>query len=226
MDKAEQEFKTTIEIDDSYVNGYFNLGLLYQKKGDDAKTERYFKKTIEMDKTSEKAYLGLAFIYKKKGLVQDALRLYQELLNINPGNTTPMIEIGTIYFEMGKFSEAKEYFENVLKIDKDSTVAKSYLQRISEKNDLSKYTSSTTFNWYTISNHKNLHFDCLDILNNSDDSFCTWRSLIHNNLCNVFSAHFRIRSWLFQRHLFSVRCCLFGFCGIVIYGIYESLEDA
>ena len=134
MDKAEQEFKTTIEIDDSYVNGYFNLGLLYQKKGDDAKAERYFKKTIEMDKTSEKAYLGLAFIYKKRGLVQDALRLYQELLNINPGNTTPMIEIGTIYFEMGKFSEAKEYFENVLKIDKDSTVAKSYLQRISEKN--------------------------------------------------------------------------------------------
>jgi len=135
MDIAEQEFKTTIEIDNNYVNGYFNLGLLYQKKGDDVKAERYFKKAIEMDKTLEKAYLRLAFIYKKRGLVQDALRLYQELLNINSGNVTAMIEVGTIYFEMGKFSEAKEYFENVLKIDKDSTVAKSYLQRIREKNE-------------------------------------------------------------------------------------------
>ena len=44
--EAEKEFKSAVSLDKNYDKGYYNMGLLFEKKGDKLKAEEFYKKTL------------------------------------------------------------------------------------------------------------------------------------------------------------------------------------
>jgi len=57
VDKAIQSYTKGIQLDSSYINAYFNLGLIYQIEREHSKAIKNFSKVIALDSKNAKAYL-------------------------------------------------------------------------------------------------------------------------------------------------------------------------
>jgi tetratricopeptide (TPR) repeat protein len=70
-----------LSIEPSNSFALLNLGLLYEKRGDNDRAYSYFSKLSEMGNIQ--GYLGIARIAEKQGRSSDAVRIYREVLSMN-----------------------------------------------------------------------------------------------------------------------------------------------
>jgi tetratricopeptide (TPR) repeat protein len=91
-DIAEQEYKKTIELDSSFVDGYFNLGSLYYNKGVDL-----LKKAMNKDEKNKADEF-----YKK------ALEMYEKVYILTPDNQETIKLLANLYGYLGMTDKQKE----------------------------------------------------------------------------------------------------------------------
>ncbi len=83
-DKAIEILKKLVEKEQRFAAPFVNLGMAYEKKGDDKAAEEYLMRALDIDLGHAAANNELGLIYRKSGRFEDARKAYQNALAAHP----------------------------------------------------------------------------------------------------------------------------------------------
>ena len=113
LDGAESHYKQALEVHEKDLNGDFNLGRLYWKKGDREAALRHFNAMVEKRPDNE-------LLYKAADLLVDAaeadaaIHLYETALQSMPGLTAARFRLAALLFAQNQDKEtALKHLEQV-----------------------------------------------------------------------------------------------------------------
>ncbi len=86
--EGEMHLSKALSLEPSNSYALLNIGILYEKRGDNERAYGYFYKLSEIGNIQ--GYLGIARIWEKQGMISDAARIYKEILSMN--NIDPKIK--------------------------------------------------------------------------------------------------------------------------------------
>jgi tetratricopeptide (TPR) repeat protein len=81
-DQAIGEFLKAVKINPFDVETYYNLGITYFFKGDDAKAREYFRQAQSVDKDYFWVYYGMGLIYEKEKKYKEAKDMFSKALTL------------------------------------------------------------------------------------------------------------------------------------------------
>ena len=93
---------------------YYNLGLIYFKKGLYDQAVSDYNKAIEINPADSEAYNNRGIVYFKKGLFDLAISDYNKALEINPVNAKAYNNRGIVYFKKGLYDLAVSDYTKAL----------------------------------------------------------------------------------------------------------------
>jgi tetratricopeptide (TPR) repeat protein len=111
--KAMLFYNKALEIDAGYVPALNNLGVLYQKNGDDQKALVAFEKANKQSRFSKTPRYNLGKLYLKYGLTDLSLPLLKGLLNESPEDVDLLNAVATAYFFASDYSSALIYYQKI-----------------------------------------------------------------------------------------------------------------
>jgi len=76
-EKAAQNYKKAITLDDGYATAHNNLGILYYHGGDHENAKKCFEKAIKYNPLYAKAMINLGLVYLKAGDKKSAKKMYR-----------------------------------------------------------------------------------------------------------------------------------------------------
>ncbi len=119
-------------------NGYFNMGLCYQKLGDQNSSISYFLKAYEKDEKFLPALYNIANYYYTKGEFEESRKFYQKLVALETNNADLFYRLGLLENKALQYKEARDYFNKAIAIVKDNPdyyveLAKVYAKGYSDK---------------------------------------------------------------------------------------------
>ena len=96
-EKAIDEFTRTIELDPSYIEAWYNRGLLHEKLGDLEKACNDFKQVINRVPMFHAARHNLGVLYIKQQRWEDAEQVFGEILEVEPREPDAHYHLAEIY---------------------------------------------------------------------------------------------------------------------------------
>src|SRR5437660_8246053 len=91
---AKAAFRKVIELDDTYAEAYFNLGLLLSADGQATEAERLLRKAAQLDPGSHRAHGALGVLLQELGKYSEAKAELRRALEIDPGDTIARSHLG------------------------------------------------------------------------------------------------------------------------------------
>lgn len=121
LDRAIFEFKTAIELQPNYVEGWSNLGVAYKYKGrlDDA--ESSLKKAISLDKKYAAAYQHLCAVHIDQNRYDDAEKMCNKARKYNPKLSDAYYNSAIVDIARYKQDGNKEHLLSAVKHLQDAT---------------------------------------------------------------------------------------------------------
>ena len=110
-DKALQNLKEAVELDEANPEGHILLGLLLLDQQETDPALQHLKKGIELNPKSIDAKIGLGRAYRMKGQTDKALGTLQNGLSLCPDSAIIHLELGKIYESLGKTKEALKHYK-------------------------------------------------------------------------------------------------------------------
>ncbi len=121
--KAYADFVTTLSIDQSYYEAYFNLGGLYAVKGNYNEAIKLINKTLQINPGYLKAYYLLSDIYGLTGHPLEVINICKKVIKIKNNDVQAYTGLCSAYGNLGNFQEAILYGEKAIAIDPKSALA-------------------------------------------------------------------------------------------------------
>jgi protein O-GlcNAc transferase len=81
---AKQAFSRAVELDDSYAEAYFNLGLLLAEEGNNEKAESFLRKATQLDPNSHEGHGQLGIVLQRLGKTSESEAELRRALEIDP----------------------------------------------------------------------------------------------------------------------------------------------
>jgi tetratricopeptide (TPR) repeat protein len=102
----EKKFKAVVEADDRFAEGYYNLGVVYERmrKPDEAKIA--YRNALQRKPTLKQAAENIAVMLQNEGKHSDAVAIYQEILRIYPEDGAARARMAALYRETGDQQKA------------------------------------------------------------------------------------------------------------------------
>ena len=91
---AKAAFRKVIELDDTYAEAYFNLGLLLSADGQAIEAERLLRKAAQLDPGSHRAHGALGVLLQELGEYSEAKAELRRALEIDPTDTIARRHLG------------------------------------------------------------------------------------------------------------------------------------
>jgi tetratricopeptide (TPR) repeat protein len=117
---AAEEFKTAIEIDPEFSDGYYNLGKVYSQIKDYDQALASYKKAIELNPEDARYHYNLAIVYGIKGMINESEQQYLSAISIDPYYDKAHNNLGMLYVKMDKLNEALVEFDKAFEINPKS----------------------------------------------------------------------------------------------------------
>jgi len=123
---------------ESDPNGYFNIGLCYQKLGDSKNSIGYFLRAYEKDEKFVPTLYNIANYYYSQDEFEESRKFYKKLILIETNNPDLYYRLGLLEKNALQYKEAKDYFDKAINIKKDNPeyyieLAKVYAKGYSDK---------------------------------------------------------------------------------------------
>jgi superkiller protein 3 len=122
-DNAILYFQKSIELDPTTSKAYYNLGILYDNKGNLDEAIRLYEKAIAVDPRNSKAYNNLGIACKAKGNLDKAIQLYEKAIDLSPQDPEAYNNLGTAYQNRGNLNKAIQFYRKAIEIDPQDAVA-------------------------------------------------------------------------------------------------------
>ncbi len=100
LEQAEGEFKEIIDLDESEVMGYANLGIVYLRMGEYADAEEWLQKAIRMAPEDPDVRLILAKVYEMSNRTEEAVETLESNLGLNPSHVKTLWSLTELYGSM------------------------------------------------------------------------------------------------------------------------------
>ena len=116
LDKAEIEFKKSLELNPQEEMAHNNLGLIYENKNLFDESEKEYLEEIKINPYYDNVYANLGLLYYKQQKYNKAEEAWKKTLSINPGFTQAIINLTILYYQQKKYDEAKPYAKELYDI--------------------------------------------------------------------------------------------------------------
>jgi tetratricopeptide (TPR) repeat protein len=117
--RARASFKQNLEaatLNPADASAHYNLGLIYQQRGELDEARKRFERAIEIDGDEVDAHYQLGRIAREQGRLPDAIKHFSEVVERNPAHALHEIwrEIGATYLAAGQFEDSREALSRFL----------------------------------------------------------------------------------------------------------------
>lgn len=117
IQRVAKYFKTALEIDSTFWEAHYNLGILYYNSQKYDLALEKFKTITKKFPGFEKAFLGLGLIYYKKKDFERAKDNFVIAIDLNPNEFLGYYYLGKISLDLRKFNDAEKYLEKSIEIN-------------------------------------------------------------------------------------------------------------
>jgi tetratricopeptide (TPR) repeat protein len=117
--RARENFKRHLEIatlNPADASAHYNLGLIYQQRGQLDEARRSFARAVEIDPSEIDAHYQLGRISREQGRLAEAIQHFDAVVQRNDDHSLSEVwrEIGHTYFEAEQYQDARATFERFL----------------------------------------------------------------------------------------------------------------
>jgi len=113
---------------------FINLGMAYNKKGDEANAEKHLLSAVKIDLTNPVANNQLGLLYRKKGQFDDAKKAYSNALTEYPDYLPVVKNLGILCeLYMRDFPCALKQYEHYLSLQPDNKTIKIWISDLSRR---------------------------------------------------------------------------------------------
>jgi len=117
--RSREHFKRSLEaatLNPADASAHYNLGLIYQQRGQLGEAKERFARAIEIDPDETDAHYQLGRIAREQGRLADAITHFEAVVQRDPEHSQNEVwrEIGRTYFEAGQLEDARAAFERFL----------------------------------------------------------------------------------------------------------------
>ncbi|HEY8461662.1 MAG TPA: tetratricopeptide repeat protein [Blastocatellia bacterium] len=117
--RSKQAFKQNLEaatLNPADASAHYQLGLIYQKRGEQEAARASFQRAVEIDSREIDAHYQLGRIARQQGRLDDAIRHFEEVVRLDPSHSQNEIwrETGLVYYDAGQFEDALDMFDKFL----------------------------------------------------------------------------------------------------------------
>jgi tetratricopeptide (TPR) repeat protein len=117
--RSRQAFKQNLEaatLNPADASAHYQLGLIYQKRGEQDEAAVSFQRAVEIDPQEVDAHYQLGRIARQQGRLNEAIRYFEQVVQLDPAHSQNEIwrETGLVYYDAGQFQDAIEMFDKFL----------------------------------------------------------------------------------------------------------------
>ncbi len=115
---AEKYYLKAIKADDTFVEAYDNLGLVYRRMGELENAEKYYKKSLELYPEGKMARQNLAVVYSMGNQYEKAIAVYEDIIKLDPEDPEGYFGQANAYLQISEFDKALKNGQKALEIYK------------------------------------------------------------------------------------------------------------
>ena len=128
LPQAEKEFRTAIEIDDSYSEAYTYRGRILASQDRWEEAIKCYRKALSnpLYITPDLARYHLGRALAHQGDLKASMEVLEDAVMVSPPSVPPAIthlELGRVYYKLGYTARAREALKKVTTLDKDGEFA-------------------------------------------------------------------------------------------------------
>ena len=117
--RARQSFKQNLEaatLNPADASAHYNLGLLYQQRGELDSAANCFKRAVEIDSRDTDSHYQLGRIAREQGRYGEAIEHLEKVVQLEPTHNQHEVwrEIALVYFSAGQYPDALAMLERFL----------------------------------------------------------------------------------------------------------------
>jgi tetratricopeptide (TPR) repeat protein len=117
--RSRQAFKQNLEaatLNPADASAHYQLGLIYQKRGEQEAARASFQRAVEIDSREVDAHYQLGRIARQQGRLDEAIRQFEEVVRLDASHSQNEIwrETGLVYYNAGQFEDALDMFDKFL----------------------------------------------------------------------------------------------------------------
>jgi tetratricopeptide (TPR) repeat protein len=117
--RSKQAFKQNLEaatLNPADASAHYQLGLIYQKRGERDAAARSFQRAIEIDPTEVDAHYQLGRIARQQGALNEAIQHFERVVQLDPTHSQHEIwrETALVYYDAGQYSDAIQMLDKFL----------------------------------------------------------------------------------------------------------------
>jgi tetratricopeptide (TPR) repeat protein len=84
---AERHYRRALEVDPEYALAHYNLGNLFDEKGDRNKALHHYQAAVQLHPNYADAHYNLALVYQSLNQPWRAVQHWRKYLKLDPGST-------------------------------------------------------------------------------------------------------------------------------------------
>ncbi|MHA2401034.1 MAG: tetratricopeptide repeat protein [Promethearchaeota archaeon] len=116
-DIAIENCTKALELDDTFVDAFYNMGLAYSLKKEYDKAIENFQKAIDYDNNHIKSWNLMGIAYETQENQAKALECLKQTIEIDPNFSEGWYNIGNIYKQVNQEDKAIEYYIKATELD-------------------------------------------------------------------------------------------------------------
>jgi len=115
LEKAEKEFKKSLDLNSNESMIHNNLGLIYFRRKEHDQAEGEFKKELEINPSYDNAYFNWGLLYWEKGEKKKASEMWLKTIKVNPDHKGALKNLALYYFQIEDQRAAEYYYREAAK---------------------------------------------------------------------------------------------------------------
>ncbi|HKQ76202.1 MAG TPA: tetratricopeptide repeat protein [Blastocatellia bacterium] len=117
--RSRQSFKQNLQaatLNPADASAHYQLGLIYQKRGELDAAVGSFKRAVEIDPSETDAHYQLGRIARQNGRLNEAVQHFERVIQLDQSHSQNEIwrETGLVYYDAGQYPDALEMFDKFL----------------------------------------------------------------------------------------------------------------